>query len=341
MKAAVYEGPGALILQDMPRPSPGPGEALLKIRTCGICHTDVAIAEGRYFPRHKPPLILGHELAGVVAETAADVFAVEPGDRAIVYQCLTCGQCDRCREERGNLCREIRTLGLDIDGGYAEYIKIPAANLIKLPEGISFAEGSIIADALSTAYHAVSRLNLEKGETVAVFGSGVLGLNAVQVASRIFGAKVIALDTEEWKLRLAESKGAWKTLKVDGGADSVKALKALAGEPDAAVEFIGAPETYKQAIDSVRRGGRVILVGAATKPAALEPLRMFKDEVNVSGSYASLQSEVRTLVDLVARKALAVKDMVTHTFPLEKINEAIDLLAARRERALRGVIRLD
>lgn len=338
MRAAIYEGPGLLVIKDVAVPVPESGEVLMKVKSCGICHTDVAIAEGKYFPRHKPPLILGHEIAGVVEEVGAEVNGISRGDRVIVYQCITCGKCKRCGEGRQNLCREIKTLGLDIDGGYAEYLKIPAGNLIKLPDELSFAEGSIITDALSTAFHAVTRLKLVKNELVAVFGAGVLGLNAIQVAAKIFGAKVIAIDKEEWKLDLALSKGAWKTIKVEDKNDTVDVLRELSGEVDAALEFIGMPGTYRQAIQSVRRGGRVILVGAATQPAMLDPVRVFKDEVSISGSYACLQNEIPYLMDLVVNNELVVKDIITHTFSLEEVNEAIHMLAGRSEKSLRAVL---
>lgn len=340
MRAAVYRGPGELVLEERAVPVPGSGEVLLRVKTCGICHTDVNIATGAYFPRHKPPLILGHELAGVVETVGPGAENVRPGDRALIYQCITCGCCDRCREGRQNLCRGIKTLGLDIDGGYADFIKIPAGNLVKLPDAISFAAGSLIADALSTAAHAVSKLQLSEGQTVAIFGTGVLGLNAVQVAARLYGARVIAIDRDEWKLEKALAKGAWKTLRADPDTDLPAALKLLAAEVDAAMEFVGAPETYAQAVASVRRGGRVVLVGAATRAFAVDPLRLFKDEVNITGSYASRQADLPELVRLVENGVLTVEDMITHTFTLEELNAAIGMLAGHRSRSLRAVVEM-
>ncbi len=340
MRAAVYYRPGPLELREVADPVPGAGEVLLRVKSCGICHTDVNIVKGRYFPRHEPPLILGHELAGVVAGVGPGVEGLRPGERVLVYQCITCGVCDRCREGRQNLCRQIKTLGLDTDGGYAEYIKIPAVNLEKLPDSISFAEGSLIADALSTAAHAVGKLQLIAGQVVAVFGAGVLGLNAVQVAARLYGAKVIAIDLEDWKLELALTKGAWKALRADGSGDTLKALRAIAPEVDAALEFVGTPQTYEQAVASVRRGGRVVLVGAATQPFTVQPLRVFKDEVAITGSYASLQADLPRLIDHVASGRLAVKDLISHTISLDDINPMIDILADHRSRSLRAVVEM-
>ncbi|MDR7868555.1 MAG: zinc-binding dehydrogenase [Sporomusaceae bacterium] len=326
-------------MEERAEPVPGSGEVLLRVKTCGICHTDVNIAKGTYFPRHKPPLILGHELAGVV-EAVGPAANVQPGDRVLVYQCITCGRCDRCREGRQNLCRDIKTLGLDVDGGYADFIKVPAVNLIKLPDAISFGEGSLIADALSTAAHAVGKLGLAEGQVLAVFGTGVLGLNAVQVAAKIYGARVVAIDREDWKLERAMTKGAWKTLQAVPDVNIPTALKHLVAEVDAAMEFVGRPETYEQAVASVRRGGRVVLVGAATRPFTVDPLRLFKDEVDISGSYASLQSALPKLIRLVETGELTVKDMISHTFSLEEINAAIDMLAAHRSRSLRAVVEM-
>lgn len=340
MRAAVYYGPGPLVLREVAAPVPGTGEVLLRVKSCGICHTDVNIVKGKYFPRHEPPLILGHELAGTVESVGPGVEGLQPGERVLVYQCLTCGSCDRCREGRQNLCRQIKTLGLDIDGGYADFIKVPAGNLVKLPDVISFAEGSLIADALSTAAHAVSKLQLAGGQVVAIFGTGVLGLNAVQVAAKLYGAKVVAIDREDWKLELALAKGAWKVLRAGDDGDVLAALRAIAPEVDAAMEFVGTPQTYQQSVACVRRGGRVVLVGAATRPFAVEPLRVFKDEISITGSYASLQADLPRLIGLVASGRLAVKDLISHTLPLEEINSVIDILADHRSRSLRAVVEM-
>jgi len=337
MKAAIYEQPGLLIIKDVPEPEAGPGEAIVQVKTCGICHTDVAIAKGRYFPRLKP-IILGHEIAGIVARIGSNENNIKLNDRVIVYQCITCNHCARCKEGRQNICYEIKNFGMDIDGGYANYIKVPSQNLIKLPDSISFTEGSIITDALSTAFHGVARLNLVKDEVVVILGAGVIGLNAVQVASKIFGAKVIAIDLEEWKLDLALHKGAWKVVKVGNGNDAVTALKALNVEVDAAMEFIGNPDTYRQAIEAVRRGGRVVAVGATTQPVTFNPFRVFKEEVSITGSYSGLKSEIPGLIDYVKNGELAVNDMVTNVFKLEDINNAIEMLADQKERSLRAVV---
>jgi 2-desacetyl-2-hydroxyethyl bacteriochlorophyllide A dehydrogenase len=340
MRAAVYYGPGPLVHREVAEPVPGSGEVLLQVKSCGICHTDVNIVKGKYFPRHEPPLILGHELAGVVASVGPGVEGLQPGERVLVYQCITCGSCDRCRENRQNLCRQIKTLGLDIDGGYADYIKIPAVNLEKLPDSVSFAEGSLIADALSTAAHAVGKLQLADGQVVAVFGTGVLGLNAVQVAARLYGARVVAIDREDWKLELALDKGAWKALRVGDDTDILATLRTIAPEVDAAMEFVGTPQTYEQAVASVRRGGRVVLVGAATRTFAVEPLRVFKDEVAITGSYASLQADLPRLIGMVAGGRLVVKDLISHRLPLDEINPVIDILADHRSRSLRAVVEM-
>ncbi len=340
MRAAIYMGPGPLFLKEVADPVPGVREVLLKVKTCGICHTDVSIVGGTYFPRHTPPLILGHEVAGEVMAWGPGVDSLKEGDRVIVYQCLYCNHCSRCKEGRFNLCAEIKTLGLDIDGGYADYLKVPFRNLIPLPARISFAEGSIIADALSTAFHAVSRANLVKDEILAVFGAGVLGLNAIQVAARINGVRVVAIDLEDWKLKMALAKGAWQVLRAYKDVDVVPVLKSMVGEIDAAIEFIGSPSTYNQAIASVRRGGRVVLVGSSIGSFPIEPVRLFKDEVIVTGSYASLPNDIHYLIDLVKNRKLIVKDMVTHTYSLEKINEAIAMLSKGSEKSLRAVVEM-
>ncbi|MFQ5606636.1 MAG: zinc-binding dehydrogenase [Candidatus Zixiibacteriota bacterium] len=201
MKAAVFHGPNQpLAIEEVPAPTPGPGELLIKVAACGVCHTDLHYIDHGVPTFKKPPLILGHEPSGVVAACGADVSGFTEGDRVLLPAVLTCGKCYACRTGRENICENNVMLGNNVDGAYAEYIVAPAKDTFHLPGEIPLAEGAIIADAVSTPYHAVTnRANIRPGDSVLVLGCGGVGINLVQVASAV-GGSVIAVDISNEKL---------------------------------------------------------------------------------------------------------------------------------------------
>ncbi|MHB1406484.1 MAG: zinc-binding dehydrogenase, partial [Desulfitobacteriaceae bacterium] len=205
MKAAVFYGPNQpLKVEEVPMPEIGAGDILVKVAACGLCHTDLHYIDHGVPTFKKPPLILGHEISGTVAEVASDVTSFKVGDRVLLPAVMSCGVCDNCREGRGNICSSMVMPGNDVDGGYAEYIKAPASNVFHLPDEIPLIEGSIIADAITTPYHAVkNRGKVRPGDTVLVYGCGGVGLNLVQVANAA-GASVIAVDLADNKLAKAK-----------------------------------------------------------------------------------------------------------------------------------------
>ena len=209
MRAAVFHGPDRpMRVEEIPTPSPGPGEVLIRVAGCGVCHTDLHYIDHGTPTFKKPPLVLGHEISGTVEEVAADVTRHGVGDRVLLAAVTSCGACDACREGRENICANAQMLGNNVDGGYAEYVVAPAKDTFALPEQIPLEEGSIIADAITTPYHAVvNRGRVRQGDAVVVFGCGGVGLNVVQMAAAM-GARVIAVDIAADKLAWAEKLGA-------------------------------------------------------------------------------------------------------------------------------------
>ena len=209
MKALVVkEFGGPLILEDVPVPRPGPDDALIRVKACAVDQFDLTIRDGK-FPTAKAPIILGHEIAGVVEAVGANVDTVLPGDRVTSTLYLTCGKCRYCLTGRETICADFKGyVGIHTPGAYAEYTTIPAVNLVKLPESISFPEGSVIANAIGTPYHALTkRARLQPGEHVIVTGAGGgVGIHAIQLA-KMMGAFVMGVDIGE-KLSLACDLGA-------------------------------------------------------------------------------------------------------------------------------------
>jgi len=324
MKAAFFYGAGQpLKIEDVSTPEIGPEDALIKIAACGVCHTDLHYLEG--VPTFKkPPLILGHEASGIVTKVGEKVTNVKENDRVLIPPVLTCGSCYNCRIGRENLCRNIVMIGNSIDGAYAEYTKIPAKDLIKLPTEIPLEEASIISDAMSTPFHALkNRANLRPGDSVVIYGVGGVGLNAVQIATAL-GAFVIAVDKVEEKLQHARKLGASETINVDV-ENPVKAVRRITGGgADVAVEAIGIPEVMRMAYNSVRWGGRVVIVGYSHKDLTISAARLMFREIEVYGSLGCRIVDFPPLIDMVRRGKLEL--LVSNKMPLDQINEALEML---------------
>ncbi|UCF59374.1 MAG: zinc-binding dehydrogenase [Candidatus Bathyarchaeota archaeon] len=324
MKAAVFYGADQpLKIEDIPTPEIGPEEALIKIAACGVCHTDLHYLEG--VPTFKkPPIVLGHEASGIVTKVGEKVTNVKENDTVLIPPVLTCGTCHNCRIGRENLCRNIVMIGNSIDGAYAEYTKIPAKDLIKLPTEIPLEEASIISDAMSTPFHALkNRANVRPGDSVVIYGVGGVGLNAVQIAVAL-GAFVIAVDKIEAKLQHARDLGASETINVDV-ENPVKAVRRITGGgADVAVEAIGIPEVMRMAYNSVRWGGRAVIVGYSHKDLTISAARLMFREIEIYGSLGCRIVDFPPLVDMVRRGKL--KLLISNKMPLDQINEALEML---------------
>jgi threonine dehydrogenase-like Zn-dependent dehydrogenase len=227
--------------------------------------------------------------------------------------------------------------GNHLEGAYADYVAAPEKDVFRLPEGVPLEEGSVIADALSTPFHAVTRRGeVRPGDSVAVFGCGGVGMNVVQVAAAS-GARVIAIDISEEKLAMARRFGAFEVVHTPTAGDPARSVRRLSdGGVDVAFEAIGLPETTRQAFDAVRNGGRLVAVGFTAKDVPIAFGRLMFREITVVGSLGCRPVDYPPLIRMVADGRLKVRELVTHRFPLERINEAFDLL--RRGAALRSIV---
>lgn len=329
MRAAVFTGGGKpLELRIVPRPTPGPGEALVRVVACGLCHSDLHYLDHGTPTFKAPPLILGHEISGTVVDVGPGVSPERIGEGVVLSSISTCGACIACRTGRENQCAEQRMIGNSVDGGLTEYVVWPARDVFTVPPELPLEDASVIADALTTAYHAVVRRGrLVAGETIAIFGCGGVGLSAVQVAA-LAGARVIAIDIDPKKLALARDFGAELTYDAKD-PDLVKALKrATAGGPDLAIEAIGKPEVQEQALSVIRTGGRLVLLGFAAKPMSVQGGRVTFRELEIIGTLGCRNVDFPVVIDLVRRGKLAITPLVSHRHRLEEVNAGFDALRA-------------
>ena len=314
--------------QELPIPAVGEREALVRIRAAGICHSDVHYRAGTS-PAGPFPLTPGHEIAGVVEAVGKQVAGLHPGDRVALHYLVTCGDCEYCARGTEQFCVQGTMLGKHRDGGYAEYIVVPARNCIPLPPEIPFIQGAIMMCSSATSFHALRKAGVQPGEKVAVFGAGGLGMSAIQLA-RAFGAlEVYAVDINPGKLALAEQLGA---TPVDASAgDPVAEIRRRTGGRgvDVALEVIGLPATMQQAVQALTVFGRAVLVGICGRPIEIDTYHdLLGKEATVIGSDDHLLSELPLLMELARHGRLDLSKVVTRTVPLEAgaINQALDEL---------------
>jgi propanol-preferring alcohol dehydrogenase len=339
MKAAIFYGSGKpLAIEEVPTPEPGPGEILLKVAACGICHTDLHYMDHGVATAKKPPMILGHEPSGIVAEVGAGVTNFKEGDRALLPAVCTCGQCTACRQGRENICASMVMFGNHVDGAYAEYVKAPAKDAFHLPPEIPLEEGSIIADATSTPYHAVvNRAKVQPGQSVVVFGCGGVGINAVQIAAAL-GGSVIAVDLVQEKLDLAMKLGATAAVNPSKVENLSKEIRKLTGGgAEIAIEAIGKPAVMSEAFGCLRTGGRLVVIGYSHENLTVKAGKIMFQELEIIGSLGCRPVDYPRLIELVRQGKVKVKELVTGRFPLERINEAFDLLREGRPDVVRSL----
>lgn len=327
MKAARLVETGKPVeVQNIPVPEVGRKDVLVKVKAAGICHSDVHYRAG-VSPVGSLPQTLGHEIAGKVEEKGAGVTNLKVGQRVCIHYQLSCGECRWCARGSEQFCPEGMMLGKHCDGGWAEYIRVPARNALPLPDAISFEEGAVLMCSSATSLHALYKGKLRPGEKVAVFGTGALGISAIQLA-KIFGAlQVFAVDINEDKLKLAEKYSAIPINATEN--DPVAQIMQLTGAEgvDVALELVGLPETMSQTTRCVSVLGRAVLVGITDRSFEIEPYKqILGKEAEVIGSSDHLLSELPLLIELARRRKIDVSQVITGKVPLEAgpVNKIMD-----------------
>ncbi len=326
MKAAVFHaGHEPLHLEEIPRPEPGPGENVMKVAACGVCHSDLHYIDHDVKTFKKPPLVLGHEASGHVAAVGQGVTSPKEGDAILLPATFSCGSCFYCRTGRENICANLRMFGNDVGGSFAEYVAAPARDTIPVPKEVPLENASIIADAISTPYYAVKhRAAVKSGDTVVVVGCGGMGINAVQSAAAS-GARVIAVDTSPDRLHVAKRLGAAATLNPSEHEKPSKVLRQMSGGgADIAIEAIGKPQTIRLAFDSLRKAGRLCILGYCSEEIMLPASRIMYYEMEVVGSLGCRPVDFPPLLELVRLGKIQLEPIVTNKLPLSEINKALD-----------------
>jgi len=285
MRALVYQGPMTMTVEQVPDPAPGPGQVIVRVQAVGICGSDVHGFIGKT-GRRKPPMIMGHEATGVVAQVGTDVTRFRPGDRVVINPILACGVCRNCRAGRPNICLDRHALGVDLPGAYADYVQVAERMLYPMPDGLSSEAGALV-EPLAVALHAVNLTPLRLMDTVVIVGAGTIGLLTL-MAARLAGAgTVIVTDKSTHRLDVARRFGADVTINVEQEQPLpiVQSLTGGAGA-DAVIEAVGFSATVQQALALVRPGGHVTWIGNSQPMIEMNMQSVVTREVTVQGAYA-------------------------------------------------------
>jgi propanol-preferring alcohol dehydrogenase len=322
MKAAILrEFKQPLVVEEVDRPKPGPEEVLIEVQACGLCHSDLHLADGDWpqlVPIIKKPLILGHEIAGRVVETGSAVDHLKVGDQVgVPWVHWTCGACDFCREGNENLCVKQQITGVTVDGGYAEFVKAPASHALKIPDGLSSIDAAPLFCAGVTVYRALRHAQIQPGQRLAIFGVGGLGQLAVQIGKEL-GAVVTAIDVSAEKLSQARALGAAATLNT-ATEKVVKELRRSGGAHVALVTS-AAKAAYDTAFLSLRPTGMLLVVGLPSESLCFAPISMAASEVRIQASSVGTRKDLREVLALAA--AGKIHSEVTAR-PLAQVNEAM------------------
>jgi len=345
MLAGVYRETGVVRVEEVPVPEVRPGELLIKVAACGICGTDIKKIFQRYV---EPPQILGHELAGTVIAVGPGVTGFKPGDRVMSFHHIPCGSCFFCERRLFSQCQQYKTTGLTAGftpngGGFAQYVKampwVAARGVIPLPDNVSFEEATFI-EPINTIVKAVQKARVARGETVLIAGCGPIGLQLLMVA-RFEGARIFTSDPIHQRRRKSLSLGAIESFDPTSGklVEQVKSRTEGRGA-DAVLVAVAHPAVVEEALAAARPGGRVLLFAANDPVTRIEfpAAAVGIDEKEILGSYSAAVDIQTSAADLVLSKKLPVLDIVTHRFPLARIQEALELAARPTAESLKVLI---
>ena len=321
MKAAVvHDFTKALVYGDVPKPTPGPGEVLVKVETSGLCHTDIHAAHGDWPVKPTPPFIPGHEGVGIVEAVGPGVTSPKIGDRvAMPWLGVACGVCEYCVGGWETLCMTQVNCGYGMDGSYAEYAVSAAAYVVQVPDDIDPLDASVLACAGVTTYKAVKVSGARQGELVAVFGVGGLGHLALQYA-KLTGAQVVAVDLNDEKLALARELGADYVVNALT-EDPIAVIQALGGA-HAAISVAVAPKAFEQAFASLRRGGTLVFVALPADNFVQVPI--FETVINGLTIHGSIVGTRKDLAEVYAIHEQGRTRVIRETRKLEEVNECFE-----------------
>jgi len=338
MKAAVWYGGKEIRIEEVPKPDPGPNEVLVRVKATGICGSDLHAYEG-ISKRRVPPLIMGHEIAGEIAEIGGHVKGSQIGDRVVVQPVLSCGECEQCRSGNENICRNIRFLGLHVPGGFAEYVKAPAKNCYTMPSRLRFEE-ACLTEPLSVAVHVVNNVPVGVNGTILIVGAGVVGSMVTQVARLRTSGKIIVTDILDSRLDLAKKLGADITINPRKKNVPEEIHKITEGRGvDVSIEVVGIESTIQDALASVKKGGTTIAIGLLEKSMKIDVMSLVSSESKLLGSYLYNDCDFRSSINLITEGKVNLQPYLTCILALDDALKGFEEMATNKEKTLKVILR--
>lgn len=313
MRAAVFYGAGETKLEDLPRPQPGPRDILIKVKAAGVCGTDIHIVKG--ISRSAVPVVLGHEYAGEIVEIGSEVGEFRTGDRVTVDPNITCGECNYCLAGKVNLCRNLRALGVDLNGGFAEYSLLPVQQAYRLPDNLSYEEAALV-EPLACCVHGMKLVVGQGVRRAVILGGGNIGLMILQLLKLEGAEEIIVSEPIASKRELALKLGAHQA--VDPLKESIELRRV-----DLVIECAGLPQTVEETFEIVSDGGTILLFGLVDADAevGIKPQAVVTRELKIQGSVLNPYTHEKAL-RLIAEGKVSVAPLITHTFRLSEIDAA-------------------
>ncbi|MDD5765445.1 MAG: zinc-dependent alcohol dehydrogenase family protein [Candidatus Marinimicrobia bacterium] len=334
MRAAVYDGTN-LNLTDKPLRAVAADEVLLKIAVCGVCGTDIKIVAGQSYVT--PPVVLGHEYCGYVIETGTQVTSLEPGDFVAIDPNISCGQCQYCRRGQVNLCENLQALGVDIDGGFAEYCIAPAKQCFRLPENTDPVQAALL-EPLSCAIYGFQKAAIKPGDSVLIFGGGLIGILMLKLARLSPARQIIVVEPDAQRRKICLKLGADLAFSADEKSES-EIFKITQGGAEVVIECAGVLPAVEQALRLVKNGGRVVIFGVSPSEQKLPvaPYEIYRRDISITGSFLN-PFTFKTAVDLFSAGRIDFDDIEINSFRLSGIMDAFE--NQRQHKSLKTVIDL-
>ncbi|MCB1177160.1 MAG: zinc-binding dehydrogenase [Leptospiraceae bacterium] len=341
MKAAVlHKGEKYLKVEDVPTKELSRGKVKVKIKCCGVCGSDLHLTVHKQFSINNYPVIMGHEASGVVEEVGEGVTKFKKGDRVVINAGVSCGECSYCNSGRPNYCLKKGVLGIDVDGAFAEEFISDEKNLNLLPDSIPFDQGAILADAVSTPYHALKYAgSMKEGEVAVVIGCGGLGIHGVTLARALGASKVVAVDIDRGALENAEKYKADELINVKEHRNLGKVLKEITGGVDVLCDYSGFYKNIEESVRAMNPGGRMVMVGIGRNQMNITyPMQIIDRMITITGSLGCDHRAIPELIQLYTDGKLDLSHSITSHHPLEEINDCLDNLYHRNGNPIRYII---
>jgi L-iditol 2-dehydrogenase len=329
--------PGKIVFSQVPKPQVNPGEVLIEVKTCGVCGSDVHVWRGKH-PFTSYPIIQGHEFAGLIASVGKGVAGLSPGRKVTVEPSLVCGKCYPCRHGKYNICDNLKVMGFQTDGCHRNFFAVPAQKVIPLPDEMSFEAGAMV-EPTAVGVHAVKKAALKEGSTAVILGAGPIGLLTMQVAKGLGAAKVMITDIVDFRLKAARRLGADCVVNAYH-QDIPTAVNQEFGKDgaDLIFECVGAEQALETAIQTARKGSRIIVVGVVGGRPPLSIGLLQDRELEMIGTLMYMQEDFLTAIDLINSGKVTPEEMITNRFKFGDLPQAYREADENKDRNLKVMV---